>query len=123
MNKVCFTFENISLTKESFDELCRVLRVRLEARRCQVGSRGLTLSFDIRPDMDCDSFHVYNNDGKIMLEANNLCTLYAAAGRLMTLGRFDGEGGVGRYGSHEFGHVSLCRSAESSAITGLCSAR
>lgn len=93
MNKVCFTFENISLTKESFDELCRVLRVRLEARRCQVGSRGLTLSFDIRPDMDSDSFHVYNNDGKIMLEANNLCTLYAAAGRLMTLGRFDGEGG------------------------------
>lgn len=89
-------FQNQNLPEKGFHLLSDAMRVRLAQRGVVLGSTqedALVLSLAINTAFDADSFRIYDADGVTHVEANNLCTVFAAVGHYFVKGCFDHKGG------------------------------
>lgn len=87
---------NKNLPNGGFEILQRALVKRFAERKVVLAageSADLVLSLSVQPEMEADSYHIYEADGVTCVEANNLCTVFAAVGHYLVKGCFDHKGG------------------------------
>ena len=91
MDRTVFSFINESMPQKSFDELVRAVKVKIEMRGCAVSNQGgdVVIKVAVRESEGSDHYRIYEDNGVVCVEANNVCTVFAAVGRLLALGKFD----------------------------------
>ena len=95
MSRTVFSFVNESIPDKSFNELVRVVSRRVEMRGCAVAEQGgdIILKLAIKAAEGSDHYCIRQEGDVVCVEANNVCTVFAAVGRLLVLGKFDCKGG------------------------------
>lgn len=91
------TLDNYNLPIESFDTLRDALAKRLSVRGIEsvfsLSAADLILNVGTDAEMESDSFSVSKHGNSVIIRANDLCTVFAAAGWLLCAGNFDFRGG------------------------------
>ncbi len=89
------TLINRNLPEESFEILKKTLEKKLSLRGVALSEKDADVSWQFRIDstMESDSYSVEAQGKEVIFSANNLCTVFAAAGRYLVKGRFDQKGG------------------------------
>ncbi len=86
--------QNINLREDSFQILRETVAKKL--RLCGVGQTDSCADqvwrVEIDAGMEPDSYQVSAQGDAVCFRANNLCTVFAAVGRVLVKGRFDGTG-------------------------------
>lgn len=91
MSRTVFSFINESMPERSFNELVRVVSRRVKMRGCDVAEQGgdIVLRLCVKECDGSDNYSISRLGDEILVVANNVCTVFAAVGRLLTLGKFD----------------------------------
>ena len=91
MSRTVFSFINESVPQINFDELVGVVSRRVRMRGCDVAEQGgdIVLRLCIKECDASDNYSISRVGDEILVEANNVCTMFAAVGRLLVLGKFD----------------------------------
>lgn len=90
------SFVNRNLPEDSFKVLTEFLSKRFAERKAEltIGNKGdIVLSLGIDDAMKADSYSIREEGGITYVDANNLCTVFAAVGRYVIRGTFDHKGG------------------------------
>jgi hypothetical protein len=89
-----FSLKNKNVPAESYNELKIAITKKLEDRGCVVSDirADVVLIATIDETMIPDSFRIEKKPEGITFTANNICTVFAAFGRFLVIGSFDGKG-------------------------------
>ena len=89
------TLQNTNLSEDSFSLLKQTISKKLSLRGVGLSDSAGDLIWRVELDssMEADSYSVWAVGNVICFRANNLCTVFAAVGRALVKGKFDGKGG------------------------------